>query len=224
MKTLYFWLMTKNAVIAGKIAEALLQIKAIKLQPNAPFTWASGWKSPIYCDNRLVLSYPAERKLVYKSFAETIRREYPDAEVLAGVATGAIAHGVLVAEEMELPFVYVREKSKAHGRQNQVEGEVRPGQKVVIIEDLISTGKSSLAAFEALKEAGCEILGMTAIFSYQFEEAKNNFQNAACTLVTLSDYTELISQAARSGYITEDQITMLSDWRKSPSTWNNESL
>jgi orotate phosphoribosyltransferase len=224
MKTLYFWLMTKNAVIAGKIAEALLQIKAIKLQPNAPFTWASGWKSPIYCDNRLVLSHPAARKLVYQSFAETIRREYPDAEVLAGVATGAIAHGVLVAEEMGLPFVYVREKSKAHGRQNQVEGEVRPGQKVVIIEDLISTGKSSLAAFEALKEAGCEILGMTAIFSYQFEEAKNNFQNAACTLVTLSDYTELISQAARSGYITEDQITMLSDWRKSPSTWNNESL
>jgi orotate phosphoribosyltransferase len=216
--------MTKNAVIAGKIAEALLQIKAIKLQPDAPFTWASGWKSPIYCDNRLVLSYPAARKLVYKAFAETIRREFPEAEVLAGVATGAIAHGVLVAEEMGLPFVYVREKSKAHGRQNQVEGEVRPGQKVVIIEDLISTGKSSLAAFEALKEAGCKILGMTAIFSYQFEEAKNNFLNAGCTLVTLSDYTELISQAARSGYITEDQITMLSDWRKSPSTWQNESL
>ncbi len=224
MKTLYFWLMTKNTVIAGKIAEALLQIKAIKLQPDAPFTWASGWKSPIYCDNRLVLSYPAARKLVYKAFAETIRREFPDAEVLAGVATGAIAHGVLVAEEMGLPFVYVREKSKAHGRQNQVEGEVTPGQKVVIIEDLISTGKSSLAAFEALKEAGCEILGMTAIFSYQFDEAKNNFLNAGCTLVTLSDYTELISQAARSGYITEEQITLLSEWRKSPSTWNNPSL
>ena len=176
------------------IASVLLDIEAVKLQPDKPFTWASGWKSPIYCDNRKTLSYPAARKTIQDEFARQIRDKYPDTEVIAGVATGAIALGVLVAQELNLPFIYVRSSAKKHGLGNQVEGAWTPGQKVVIIEDLVSTGGSSLAAAQALKEAGLEISGMMAIFTYGFTIARENFKKAEIELTTLSDYSTLIQQ------------------------------
>ncbi|PKP20367.1 MAG: orotate phosphoribosyltransferase [Bacteroidetes bacterium HGW-Bacteroidetes-21] len=206
-------------VIENKVAEYLLQIKAIKLQPANPFTWASGWISPIYCDNRKTLSYHEVRTYIRDSFVEVIRKNYPDVELIAGVATGAIAHGALVAEAMGLPFVYIRAEAKKHGLENLVEGEVKPGQKAVVIEDLISTGGSSLKAFNALKESGAVVLGMAAIFSYQFPVAQKNFDEAGCKLVTLSNYHALTNFALQTGYIDATHTETLAKWRTSPDTW-----
>ncbi len=204
---------------AKQIAEYLLQIKAIKLEPTNPFTWASGWKSPIYCDNRKTLSYPEVRTFIRDKFAETIKEVYGDCDVIAGVATGAIAQGVLVAEVLNKPFVYVRSSAKAHGLENKVEGEIQAGQKVVVIEDLISTGGSSLKAVEALRAAGCQVLGMAAIFTYGFQTAVDNFINADCKLVTLSDYNTMVELAVESGYIKEADVENLREWRKAPGNW-----
>lgn len=204
---------------AKKIAEYLLQIKAIKLQPSNPFTWASGWKSPIYCDNRKTLSFPEVRSFIRDSFADLVQKYYPEAEVVAGVATGAIAHGVLAAEKLGLPFIYVRSEAKEHGLGNQIEGYFEPGQKVVVIEDLISTGGSSLGAVKALREAGCDLLGMAAIFTYEFEKSANGFAAAGCELHTLSSYSTLISTAAETGYINGKDIETLKLWRMDPASW-----
>lgn len=211
--------MISNIETAQKTAEFLMQIKAIKLQPHDPFTWASGWKSPIYCDNRLSLSYPSIRTYIREEMAKAIQKNYPGVEVIAGVATGAIAIGALVAEQMGLPFVYVRSSAKSHGRQNQVEGHLESGKQVVVIEDLISTGMSSLVAVDALREQGAKVLGMIGIFTYGFQLAEDNFKNANCTLTTLSDYENLIAQAVRSGYITPADQSTLSEWRRTPDTW-----
>lgn len=205
--------------IEKSIAKSLLQIKAIKLNPTNPFTWASGWNSPIYCDNRKILSYPDARKDVYNAFAKVIADLYPEAEIIAGVATGAIAHGVLAAEKMGKPFIYVRSSPKAHGLTNQVEGEYHKGAKVVVIEDLISTGGSSLSAVEALRDAGCEVLGMVAIFTYGFATAEKNFDNAGVKLKTLSNYNTMIELAIEQGYVAENHLATLREWRESPSTW-----
>ena len=205
--------------IGREIARSLLQIKAIKLSPANYFTWASGWHSPIYCDNRTTLSYPAVRKQIYNAFAQLIAGKYPEAEVIAGVATGAIAHGALAAEALGLPFIYVRSAAKAHGLTNQVEGHFEKGQKVVVIEDLISTGGSSLAAVEALREAGCEVLGMAAIFTYAFPTARENFEKAGVTLDTLSDYSTMIELAAEQGYVRADDLATLKEWREDPANW-----
>lgn len=202
-----------------KIAQMLLQIKAIKLSPANPFTWASGWYSPIYCDNRKTLSYPAARRQIAVAFAEIIREKYPQAEVVAGVATGAIACGVLAAEELGLPFIYVRPAPKDHGLANQVEGHFEPGAKVVVVEDLISTGGSSLKAVEALRAAGCEVLGMVAIFTYGFPTAAANFEAAHVALDTLSDYNVLIDLAQEQGYVLPSEVETLREWRKAPDTW-----
>ncbi len=204
---------------AKQIAGSLLQIKAIKLNPTNHFTWASGWYSPIYCDNRKILSYPAVRKQVYEAFADLIAEKYPEAEVLAGVATGAIAHGVLVAEKMGKPFIYVRSAPKSHGLTNQVEGEVKPGSKVVVIEDLVSTGGSSLSAVDALKKAGCDVLGMVAIFTYGFPTAEQNFANAGVKLDTLSNYNTMIEMAIEQGYVHPDELETLKEWRHDPASW-----
>lgn len=204
---------------AKQIAGSLLQIKAIKLNPTNHFTWASGWYSPIYCDNRKILSYPAVRKQVYEAFADLIAEKYPEAEVLAGVATGAIAHGVLVAEKMGKPFIYVRSTPKSHGLTNQVEGEVKPGSKVVVIEDLVSTGGSSLSAVDALKKAGCDVLGMVAIFTYGFPTAEQNFTNAGVKLDTLSNYNTMIEMAIEQGYVHPDELETLKEWRRDPASW-----
>jgi len=204
---------------AKKIAEYLLQIKAIKLQPSNPFTWASGWKSPIYCDNRKTLSFPAVRSFIRDSFADMVKEYYPGAQLVAGVATGAIAHGVLVAEKLGLPFVYVRSEAKEHGLGNQIEGYFEPGQKVVVIEDLISTGSSSLNAVKALRIAGCDVAGMVAIFTYEFKKAADGFKAANCELHTLSNYTTLIDTAVRTGYIGESEVLTLQQWRLDPSVW-----
>ena len=204
---------------AKKTAEYLLQIKAIKLQPSNPFTWASGWKSPIYCDNRKTLSFPEVRSYIRDSFAGMVKEYYPDAELVAGVATGAIAHGVLVAEKLGLPFIYVRSEAKEHGLGNQIEGYFEPGQKVVVIEDLISTGGSSLGAVKALREAGCEVLGMIAIFTYGFKKATDAFEAESCRLDTLSNYGVLVETAVPSGYITADDVETLKKWRTEPSAW-----
>jgi len=204
---------------ARKIAEYLLQIKAIKLQPSNPFTWASGWKSPIYCDNRKTLSYPAVRDYVAGSFVKLVRDKFSDAEVIAGVATGAIAHGALVADRLGLPFIYVRSGAKEHGLGNQIEGYFEKGQKVVVIEDLISTGGSSLSAVKALREAGCEVLGMVAIFTYEFRKASDAFETENCRLETLSGYSVLIDSALQAGYIGEKEVDTLKEWRTDPATW-----
>ena len=204
---------------AKKTAEYLLQIKAIKLQPSNPFTWASGWKSPIYCDNRKTLSFPEVRSFISSSFANLVSKLYPDAEMIAGVATGAIAHGALAADKLGLPFIYVRSGAKEHGLGNQIEGYFEKGQKVVVIEDLISTGGSSLGAVKALREAGCDLLGMAAIFTYEFKKAEEGFVSAKCELHTLSNYTALISTAAGSGYVSTKDVETLKQWRMDPSSW-----
>lgn len=209
-----------NKETAEKTAELLLQINAIKLNPRNPFTWASGWKSPIYCDNRLILSFPAIRNYVRDEFAKNIEKHFGKPDVIAGVATGAIGIGILVAECMGLPFVYVRPEPKKHGRQNQVEGFLQKGQNVVVVEDLISTGNSSLLAVEALKEAGANIKGMAAIFTYGFGLAEENFKNAKVELYTLSNYQNLLSLAVAKTYITEEELQTLSEWNVNPSTWN----
>ncbi len=202
------------------VAEKLIQIKAIKLQPETPFTWASGWKSPIYCDNRLTLSFPEIRNYIRDEFVKQIKEYYPDVEVIAGVATGAIAQGVLVAQAMDLPFVYIRSSSKAHGMGNQIEGYLQEGKKVVVVEDLISTGGSSLKAVEALRKANANVLGMTAIFTYDFQIAQDNFKSANCPLQILSDYHALLDFALSVDYIKEDQLGALKEWRENPSKWN----
>ncbi|MCE2496417.1 MAG: orotate phosphoribosyltransferase [Flavobacteriales bacterium] len=204
---------------ARKTAEFLLQIKAIKLQPNDPFTWASGWKSPIYCDNRLSLSYPPIRTYLRDEMAKAILTQYGTPNVIAGVATGAIAIGVLVAEKLNLPFVYKRSKSKEHGRQNQIEGHLERAQNVVIVEDLISTGMSSLAAHKALREADANVMGMAAIFTYGFDVAKQNFDEAGCDLVTLSDYGHLLERAEELDYVREQELETLRQWRANPESW-----
>lgn len=207
------------STVAETVASQLLQIKAIKLEPEHPFTWASGWKSPIYCDNRKTLSYPEVRSYIKEQFAAAIRAKYPQAEVIAGVATGAIAQGVLVAQELGLPFIYVRSSAKGHGLENLVEGEYKAGQKVVVIEDLISTGGSSLQAVEALRGGGCDVLGMMAIFTYGFRKAVDNFKAAGCQLDTLSDYNAMIDLAVKSGYIKEAEVEKLKEWRISPEAY-----
>jgi len=205
--------------IAEQVASHLLQIKAVKLEPRNPFTWASGWKSPIYCDNRKTLSYPEVRTYIRDQFVALIRNKYPNVEVIAGVATGAIAQGALVAQELGLPFVYVRSSAKNHGLENLIEGEYHAGQKVVVVEDLISTGGSSLQAVEALREAGCEVLGLTAIFTYGFQKAVDNFTAAACPLDTLSNYEAMIDLAVRTGYVLPEEVEKLKEWRLSPETY-----
>ena len=204
---------------ANKTAELLLQINAIKLKPENPFTWASGWKSPIYCDNRIILSYPVIRNFVREEMAKQVETLYGKPDVIAGVATGAIGLGALVADYMGLPFIYVRPEPKSHGRQNQIEGFLKPNQSVVVIEDLISTGKSSLNAVDALQAAGANIKGMLAIFTYGFDVATTNFNKKELELHTLSDYEHLIEQASETGYIKEEQMNTLMEWRKNPSHW-----
>lgn len=202
-----------------QVAEYLLQINAIKLNPSNPFTWASGWKSPIYCDNRKTLSHPEVRNYICRSFVEIIRDRYPGVEVIAGVATGAIAHGMLVADRLEKPFVYVRSSAKGHGLENRVEGEVQPGQKVVVIEDLISTGGSSLAAVHALADLSVEVLAMGAIFTYGFPVAEERFLQENLDVFTLSHYHVLLQTALESGYIRNDDLATLREWRQDPANW-----
>lgn len=209
-----------NENTAQKTAELLLQINAIKLNPNEPFVWASGWKSPIYCDNRITLSYPDIRRYIQNQFATNIIEKFGKPDVIAGVATGAIGIGLLVAEALDLPFVYVRPEPKKHGRKNQIEGHLQPNQKVVVIEDLISTGKSSLQAVEALRENQAEIIGMAAIFSYGFQVADDNFKQSGTTLYTLSNYETLIQQAVDQNYVQSDDVETLKIWRTNPSQWN----
>jgi orotate phosphoribosyltransferase len=210
-----------NIDTAKKTAELLLQINAIKLNPKNPFTWASGWKSPIYCDNRITLSFPPIRNYIREEFSKHIEKEFGKPDVIAGVATGAIGIGMLVAEYMGLPFVYVRPEAKKHGRQNQVEGFLQKGQSVVVVEDLISTGNSSLMAVEALKAAGANVKGMVAIFTYGFVE---NFKKANVNLHTLGNYETLLDLAVTKKYITEEEQETLKEWSKSPSTWMQEQL
>lgn len=202
-----------------KVAEFLLKIKAISLTPSTPITWASGWKSPIYCDNRKTLSYPQIRTYIRQQFTEVIEEMYGKPDVIAGVATGGIAMGALIAQEMGIPFVYVRSSAKEHGLSNQIEGVLEEGQSVVVLEDLISTGNSSLNAVKALREAGAVIKGMAAIFTYGFDIAKQNFEKENCKLVTLTNYEVLLQQALSTRFIKEEDINALNEWRESPSTW-----
>jgi orotate phosphoribosyltransferase len=201
------------------VAQKLLQINAIKLNPASPFTWASGWKSPIYCDNRKTLSFPEVRDIIKKEFARVIKEKYPNVEVIAGVATGAIAHGALVADLMDLPFIYVRSSSKGHGLENLIEGVLEPGQNVVVVEDLVSTGGSSIKAVNAIREKEAKVLGMVAIFSYGFEIAANNFEDAKCELSTLSNYHALLEIALKTNYLKQDELETLNNWRQNPSEW-----
>jgi len=205
--------------VESLIAEKLLQINAIKLNPANPYTWASGWKSPIYCDNRKILSFPEVRDLVRDEFVSLLKQKFGNADVIAGVATGAIAHGALVADVLKLPFIYIRSSSKSHGLENLIEGVLEPGQKVVVIEDLISTGGSSIKAVEAIREKNAEVLGMLAIFSYGFEQASKNFENAKCDLHTLTNYNSLLKIAIETNYISENQVDSLNSWRQSPEKW-----
>lgn len=208
--------------VEKEVAKSLLDIKAVMLRPDEPFTWASGWLSPIYCDNRRLLSYPQARENVCRWMADIIKEKYPDADVIAGVATGAIAHGYLVAHILRKPFVYVRPKPKDHGTGSQIEGLLPNGSKVVVVEDLISTGMSSLAAVSALYKAGADVLGMVAIFSYNFNHARKAFENADVELTTLSNYDTLIGVARETGYVKDEDMEILKEWRYSPSTWGRE--
>ncbi len=205
--------------IDKKLAKALMDIKAVLLRPQEPFTWASGWHSPIYCDNRRILSHPELRAQVAQWLADKAMELYPEAEVVAGVATGAIAHGVLAADRMQKPFVYVRPKPKDHGTGSQIEGELAPGKKVVVIEDLISTGMSSLAAVKALRDAGAQVLGMVAIFTYGFDLAAQRFKEDKVRLDTLSNYSALVDVASETGYISSAAKSLLHEWRENPSEW-----
>jgi len=200
-------------------ASKLLKIKAIKLQPNDPFTWASGWKSPFYCDNRKTLSFPELRNYVKQELTHAVLENFPEAEAVAGVATGAIAQGALVADALNLPFVYVRSKPKDHGLENLIEGELKPGTKVVVVEDLISTGGSSLKAVEAVRKYGCEVVGMVASYTYGFPVAEEAFREAGVKLVTISDYEHVVAEAVATGYIKPEDEAMLKEWRKNPSEW-----
>ncbi|GAA4315226.1 orotate phosphoribosyltransferase [Mucilaginibacter gynuensis] len=211
--------MFNNTEIEQQVAEFLLQIKAIKLQPNNPFTWASGWKSPIYCDNRVTLSHPSIRTYIRQKLTTIIQETFGAVGCIAGVATAGIPQGALVAQELGLPFIYVRAKAKEHGRGNLIEGEIMSGQRVVVIEDLISTGKSSLQAVDALREAGYDVAGLAAIFSYGFDVATENFKNAKCPFVTLSNYNALLKYAEEQQYILPADVEVLKQWRTSPDTW-----
>lgn len=201
-------------------AEKLLKIKAIKLQPDNPFTWASGWKSPFYCDNRKTLSYPALRNFVKLELSRFVMENFPDCDAIAGVATGAIPQGALVADELNLPFVYVRSKPKDHGLENLIEGELRPGMRVVVVEDLISTGGSSLKACEAIRRDGCEVAGMVASYTYGFDVAKEAFRAANVELLTLTNYEAVVETAVATGYIRPEDVAVLHEWRKDPAHWN----
>ena len=202
------------------VAEKLLKIKAVKLQPANPFTWASGWKSPIYCDNRKTLSYPTIRTFIKIQLARVIVEKYPEANAIAGVATGAIAQGALVADLLNLPFVYIRATPKDHGLENLIEGELKPDSKVVIIEDLVSTGGSSLKAVQAVRNFGCEVVGMVAIFTHGFPVSEQKFKEAKVKLTTLSNYDAVIEEAVRTDYIDESEISILQEWRKDPANWD----
>jgi orotate phosphoribosyltransferase len=204
---------------ALKVAEFLLQIKAVKLQPNKHFTWASGWNSPIYCDNRVTLSYPNIRTFIRQAYTEAVLDYYGKPDLIAGVATGGIAQGALVAQELGLPFIYVRSSAKGHGMGNQIEGFFEKGQKVVVIEDLISTGGSSLNAIEALKDAGLDVKGLIAIFTYGFKVADENFKKAQCPYVTLTNYDFMIEEALKKDYINESDLLSLREWKDHPDTW-----
>ena len=206
---------TLEAIFADK----LLKVKAIKLQPTNPFTWASGWKSPFYCDNRKTLSYPDLRSFVKIQTARLILERFPEAEAVAGVATGAIPQGTMVADTLNMPFVYVRSKPKDHGLENLIEGELKPGTKVVVVEDLISTGGSSLKAVEAIRNYGCEVVGMVASYTYGFDVAEKAFKDANVELVTLTNYEAVVAQALATGYIKEEDVELLNQWRKAPSEW-----
>ena len=204
---------------SSQTAELLLKLKAIKLSPNDPFTWASGWKSPIYCDNRVLLSHPNSRDIIANYFAEIIKQKYKSVEVIAGVATGAIGIGILVAQKLNLPFIYVRPEAKKHGRKNQIEGKILENQKIVVIEDLISTGKSSLNAVRALKESNLAVLGMVAIFTYGFKVSKENFHENKVELFTLSNYNELVKKAIEINYISHKESETLKKWNNNPENW-----
>lgn len=209
-----------NKDTAKKTAEVLLQVNAIKLSPKTPFTWASGWKSPIYCDNRIILSFPPIRNYIREAMAKHIEQQYGKPDVIAGVATGAIGIGALVAEYLGLPFIYVRPEAKGHGRKNQIEGFIESGQSVVVVEDLISTGKSSLNAVRALKDAGIKVKGMVAIFTYGFNVAAENFEKENVLVHTLSNYENLLEQALDTNYISEKELKTLAEWNANPSEWN----
>ena len=213
-----------NKSTAKKTAEVLLQINAIKLNPKNPFTWASGWKSPIYCDNRLALSFPVVRNYIKEEIAKNIELEFGKPDVIAGVATGAIGIGALVAEYLGLPFVYVRPEAKKHGRQNQIEGFIEKGQNVVVVEDLISTGKSSLVAVDALKAAEVNVKGMVAIFTYGFDVSKENFETNNVNLFTLSNYESLLEQALDTNFINQSEVDILSKWNSNPSEWTGKQI
>lgn len=210
----------KMKTLERLVAEKLLKIKAVKLQPTNPFTWASGWKSPIYCDNRKTLSYPAIRSFIKVELTRVISEKYENAEAIAGVATGAIAQGALVADLLGLPFVYIRATPKDHGLENLIEGELKPGSKVVILEDLVSTGGSSLKAVEAIRNFGCEVIGMVAIFTHGFPIAAKQFKQAQVELTTLSNYDAVIEEAVRTNYVDQAEIATLQEWRKDPANWN----
>lgn len=213
--------MSNKSEIEQKVAEFLLQIKAIKLQPNKPFTWASGWKSPIYCDNRITLSHPSIRTYLRQRLSSLVQEEFGSVSLVAGVATAGIPQGVLVAQELGLPFVYVRSKPKEHGTQSLIEGEFFEGQRVVVVEDLISTGKSSLQAVDALRQAGLDVAGLVSIFNYGFDAATENFKNAKCRFASLSNYNALIDYAANNGFVSEDDLQLLKKWRENPAEWTN---
>lgn len=204
-----------------RIAEKLLQIKAVKLNPQQPFIWASGWKSPIYCDNRKILSYPHIRDFVKSELSNLVFTEFPDADVVAGVATAGIPHGALVADQLKMPFIYVRPKPKEHGMGNQIEGELQPGKKVVVIEDLISTGKSSMEAIDALRTAGAEVVGLCSVFNYGFAVAKELFEKERIPMHSLSNYNALLEVALEQKLIESDQMEILQEWRENPSAWKN---
>lgn len=209
----------QNKKTAQEIAKYLLEIKAIRLKPQDPFIWASGWKSPIYCDNRLSLSYPEIRVFIKNSLAKAIQDNFPGVEAIAGVATAGIPQGALVADSLGLPFLYVRSKAKGHGMENMIEGKITPGQKVVVIEDLVSTGGSSLKAVEDLRANKFDVLGMLSIFTYGFDVAKSNFENANVRLICLSDYDSMLSQAVSESYVSEDDVATLQKWREDPGIW-----
>ena len=205
--------------VAGEVATKLLEIEAIKINYKNPFTWSSGWKSPIYCDNRMALSFPSIRSFIKESLVKAIKETYKDAECIAGVATAGIPQGALVAEELSLPYIYVRPKPKDHGMGNLIEGKIEKGQKVVLVEDLISTGGSSLKAAQALTDAGFKVLGMVAIFTYGFDVAEKNFNEAGIRLVCLSDFNHLLREAVRKKYLDEDQLVYVKSWRVDPANW-----
>lgn len=209
-----------DTTTAGQVASKLLEIKAIKLQPNEPFTWASGWKSPIYCDNRLALSYPRVRTFIKDRLVEAATHKFEDLEAIAGVATAGIPQGALLADALGLPFLYVRSKAKGHGMTNMIEGKVTVGQKVLVVEDLVSTGGSSLKAVQDLKNAGFDVVGMVAIFTYGFEVANKNFEEAGVKLICLSDYHALLPKAIEEKYISDADLASLNVWRKDPGSWS----